>query len=59
MRPREEVAELSGREVYGLGAGSEGVESEVDGVRAGLKGGERRLEGTGGREKFDVVHVGA
>ena len=41
-----------------VGARGEGVEAEVDGVRAGLKGGERRLEGAGRGEKFNVVHDG-
>ena len=58
MCPREEVAQLAGREVDGLGARGEGVESEIDGVGAGLEGGERRLERAGRRKEFNVVHVG-
>ena len=44
MRPGEEIAQLGDGEIHGLGARGEGVKSEVDGVRAGLEGGERRLK---------------
>ena len=44
MRPGEEVAQLGDGEIHGLGARGKGVKSEVDGVRAGLEGGERRLK---------------
>ena len=43
-RPGEEVAQLCDGEVHGLGTRGEGVEAEVHGVRAGLEGGEGRLE---------------
>ena len=52
----QEVAQLRGGEIDGLGARGEGVHAEIDGVRTGLEGGEGGLEGPGRGEEFDVVH---
>ena len=52
----KELAELKRREVHGLGARGKGVEAKVYRIRAGVKGGEGGLEGTGGREKLYFVH---